>query len=300
MKGLFVAFWGLLLFGKTLCADTELVIFSYDRAMQLYALLESISSHTTGLDRISVLCRSSHLLHNKAYKIVEESFPHLNVKWHYQGHQPKNDFQKILLNIVENSASSFITFAVDDMIVTEKFSFEECEKVLNQNPGIYAFYLRLGKNICESDHGIIPNPPFQSIKKGADCEGLMWKLTPYSPSSHYWSYPHTVDMAVFRKEDVLSWVRSLSFANPNIFESVLTFIPHKRTYGACFEHSKVVNIPANKVNKLSSTKSLDEITVKEMLRLFLNRGKKINIMSFYQMNNSDTHEFLSYDFIDRL
>lgn len=66
-RWLFVLSCIFLCFSKILGAETELIIFSYDRAMQLYALLESISLRTKGIDQISVLCRASNSLHAKAY-----------------------------------------------------------------------------------------------------------------------------------------------------------------------------------------------------------------------------------------
>jgi len=40
-------------------ANTDLIVFSYDRPLQLYALLESLESYVTGLAQISVIYRVS-------------------------------------------------------------------------------------------------------------------------------------------------------------------------------------------------------------------------------------------------
>ena len=48
-----------LLYTLAIVGNADLVIFSYNRPLQLYALLESITNYVTGLDKIMVIYRSS-------------------------------------------------------------------------------------------------------------------------------------------------------------------------------------------------------------------------------------------------
>ena len=54
--------------------QTDLIVYSYDRPMQLYALLESIEKYITGLSDIFVILRTSSSDFEHAYGIVEKTF----------------------------------------------------------------------------------------------------------------------------------------------------------------------------------------------------------------------------------
>ena len=49
----------------------DLVIFSYDRPLQLYAFLESVQRYVTGLSKISVICRMSDGQYRQGYEIIQ-------------------------------------------------------------------------------------------------------------------------------------------------------------------------------------------------------------------------------------
>ena len=56
----------------------DLIIFSYDRPMQLFALLESIEKNVVGLNKTNVIYRSSNNEFEVGYEIVKKSFPTSN------------------------------------------------------------------------------------------------------------------------------------------------------------------------------------------------------------------------------
>lgn len=53
---------------------TDLIIFSYDRPMQLYALLESVEQYVTGAENICVVYRASDERFEQSYQSVKEDF----------------------------------------------------------------------------------------------------------------------------------------------------------------------------------------------------------------------------------
>src|SRR5436190_728507 len=98
---------------------TDVVIFSYDRPLQLYALLESLYLYTTDINSIAVVYRTSNDRYEKAFNIVAVQFP--QVKFLHQ--QSIDDFKILTIAAIEDSSSDYIVFAVDDNIVKDTISF---------------------------------------------------------------------------------------------------------------------------------------------------------------------------------
>ena len=51
----------------------DLLVFSYDRPLQLFAFLESVQKYMEGLSSVSVLYRTSNAEFEKGYQIVKKS-----------------------------------------------------------------------------------------------------------------------------------------------------------------------------------------------------------------------------------
>ncbi|MFI5334741.1 MAG: glycosyltransferase family 2 protein, partial [Chlamydiales bacterium] len=73
---------------------TDLIIFSYNRPLQLYGLLESIQMWMTGIEKISVLYRAQGGDFARGYEELQASFP--NVHFFRQSDFPQKDFQPLL------------------------------------------------------------------------------------------------------------------------------------------------------------------------------------------------------------
>jgi hypothetical protein len=73
----------------------DLVVFSYDRPMQLYAFLESTYMYLDNLGEIRVIYRASDERYEASYCIVKEDFP--NVFYMKQGNSPQDDFKPLTL-----------------------------------------------------------------------------------------------------------------------------------------------------------------------------------------------------------
>src|SRR5688572_9078237 len=106
---------------KTKAFDkVDLVIFSYDRPLQLYALLESCERYLKGLHSVRVVLRTSDKTISKAYGHVFRHFPYVNVH-----RQNKKYLARSFKNRVHNaifgkkSKARYFMFAVDDMMVTD-------------------------------------------------------------------------------------------------------------------------------------------------------------------------------------
>ena len=105
-----------------------------------------------------------------------------------------------------------------------------------------------------------------------------------------WRYPLTVDMTLYRKKDIEGDLRIISYHTPNRLEGMwccrINRVVHHR--GLCFEASKVVNMPLNRVQKEELGNRAMDITTLELLAQF-NAGKKMDIAQLHNIDNKSAH-----------
>jgi len=268
--------------------NVDLIIFSFDRPTQLYALLESIEKYISGLGDIRILYRTSNNAYEIAYQELQDRFTQaIFVK---QGDNPKADFKPLTMQCLQKSPNNYIAFAVDDMIIKDFINLAETTRLLEKY-NAYGFYLRLGKNITFSYPWNKPNPPsnLAQVEKNI----CTW---PFQGNWSYWGYPNTVDMTVYPKELVLQEFKNMNFTSPNTLEgrwaSRLQKSKNKR--GLCHNASKVLNIPVNLVQNTHRNRNMNYMTPKTLLDVF-NSGLKIDIDPFYQLANNSAH--IEYELI---
>lgn len=260
----------------------DLVIFSYDRPLQLYALLESCEKHLKGLNSVHVVLRTSDKAYAKAYTHVFKHFPDVIV--HRQAkHYLARTFRKRTCKAVlgNKSKARYFMFAVDDMIVTGKVDLTQCVKAMRKYRPWF-FSLRTGRNIHLDTIQNIPSPPPPHKKKGKNM--MMWK---FLDGQGAWGYPNSTDMTIYRKKDVRYFLKHGRYSNPNTLEGAWSLRGAKRKRGLSFTRSKVINIPMNTVN-ISGILPNMNISPQELLEHF-NAGLKIDIDAFYKARNYATH-----------
>ena len=122
----------------------DLLVFSYNRPLQLYCFLESLFHYAKNLGTVSVLMRADQK-YVEGYEQVKKSFP--SVTFIEQSKvSPQHDFKQHTIEIVEGGKNDYVIFAVDDIIVKDNFDIHDCIEAL-QKTHAYGFYLRLGTNI---------------------------------------------------------------------------------------------------------------------------------------------------------
>jgi len=268
---------------------TDMLIFSFNRPMQLYALLESTNKYVDGISNVYIIYRADKKF-EKAYQQVKVSFP--NYTFYKQGNNPHQDFKPLVLKILNQNAPH-IVFAVDDIIVKDTVKIDECVKKLNEE-NAFGFYLRFGKNICRNYMRQIPAPlpPGKNITPKI----YKWEL---SNSQGGWEYARTVDMTIYRKADILKEICPIKFRSPNELEGRWHRERKPNLSALCYNTSKIVNIPANLVNEYSrSNRNAQFYTADQLLTKF-NQGLKIDIKPFHQINNTAPHQEYKYSFIKR-
>lgn len=266
---------------KLLSTTSDVIVFSYNRPMQLYALLESIELYVTNVDSISIIYRASSKQFEKGYQAVKNRFS--NCFFHKQSDNPYADFKPLTMSLIQKGKSDYVMFAVDDNIVKDAVDCRYCISLLEKT-GAYGFYLRLGKNLsyclpCKSAQTV---PPLALVQDDV----YSWI---FNQAQLDWAYPNTVDMTLYRKKDVLADLSCISFSYPNPMEGRWSQMANKVAgrRGLCFQFSKILNVPLNRVQPDYHSQSM-EIDPKILLDTFLN-GFKLDIQAFKKLNNISAH-----------
>jgi hypothetical protein len=265
------------LFNLSKAAD--LVIFSYNRPMQLYALLESVEQYVTGITSSKVIVRADSSRYRQAYKIVQDKFAWVN--FIYQNNPPY-DFRELVMKNVFNSDYSYILFAVDDIIVKDYVDLAECVNLLKKYQA-YTLLLRLGSNInyCYSLNIDTSMPEALEIEKG------IYQYT-FLNGEGDWAYPNNVDMSLYCKKDIYTNLSRFDWSNPNQMEGAWANTANLDQRGLFFDLSKIVNIPLNIVGSYKNNRNMNIYSDLELLERF-EQGLKIDIGCFDKIMNRSAH-----------
>lgn len=260
----------------------DLIIFSFDRPLQLYALLESLEVYTTGIGKTMIIYRSSNETYDKAYDHVKEIFDY--VTFSKQGNRPQQDFKSLTMQCLNNCPHEHVLFAVDDIILTDFIDLAHAIEAM-EKANAYGFYLRLGHNIIFN----YPRQAKESLPRFTELADNIyaWK---FAGTTYSWRYPHTVDMTIYKKETVIKDFTRIHFSNPNNLEA--RWAARARNImsriGLCYKQSKMVNLPLNRVQNTYQNRHMNLATPEELLELF-NQDLKIDITLLFQYKNKSTH-----------
>lgn len=259
-------------------STVDFVIFSFDRPMQLYALLESTEKYITGLNETHVIYRVSDQRYKKAYERVIRHFDRVTFKLQ----RNQREFKSLTIKAIKSSSAPYLMFGVDDIIVKDYIDLFQCSKLL-ENSSYYGFYLRLGLNITSSfpNRPQLKRPKFKQIRNDI----YAWSL---GTNIDYWNYPNTVDMTIYRKKNVLEELNLIHFEQPNQLEDRWGFKIGHSSIGLCYKFSKIFNIPMNRVQNIYCNPNMNLFTANQLLDFF-NEDKKIDISHFHKINNKCPH-----------
>jgi glycosyltransferase involved in cell wall biosynthesis len=269
--------------------QADIVIFSFDRPMQLYALLESMQRYVTNAGDTTVIYRVSDQQYAKGYEEVQNAFP--LVQFLKQSEKPEADFKPLVMQAVFQKPASHILFAVDDMIVKDFIDLKECMRVLEKT-GAYGFYLAHGSHLdyCYMLNHFQGIPPNLLVEDGT----YLWQ---FKQGRGDWRYPNSVDMVLYRKSEIKKDFIRIPFHNPNSLESKWANLAKLKKVGLFYESSKCLNIPLNLVN-LSENRNMNSYQPHELLKKF-NEGQKIDISPLFQIANTSRHMEYDPQFITR-
>jgi hypothetical protein len=266
--------------------STDLIIFSYNRPMQLFAYLESLEKYVIGIQKKIILYRATQVEDEQGYQVLRERFS--DVCFVRQDNaQAGADFKPLLTNIVTQiSNSSHIMFGVDDIIVTDYIDVNHSVALLAAS-GALGFYLRLGKNITQC---YMTNKTIDLLD-----ESKLFSIAPkvfawkFKELAGDWAYPHSVDMTIFDRAYVVGAVTDLQYRAPNSFEAAWSRVQPDRLGGLCYEHSKIVNLPLNAIQHEYNNRCVQQPISVDQLRDLFQKGFKIDIQPLFCCDNKAPH-----------
>lgn len=261
-------------------SDADLIAFSYNRPMQLYALLESVEKRVTHFRKLAVICRIDPSYQN-GYATVQSRFQNV----HFVEQSPSN-FKSILMDLLFGEfgqGADYVVFAVDDIIVTDEVDIREGIGKLEQT-GANGLYYRLGSHINYFYMLDRPQKVPDLFEVGDRYFG--WDL---NKAEDEWAYPNTVDFALYPKGSIQSDFNQFDFSNPSELEGYWGTLGCKKQLGLCCNRAKVINIPLNIVSKVGWMNRASHRFSSEDLNLLFSIGLKIDIDQFYRVLNTSVH-----------
>lgn len=269
----------------------DLVVFSYNRPMQLYAFLKSVSLFMSNIHHTSVLYRTD-VEFAEAYEEIKSFFP--KIEFVKQGFNPRQDFKPLLLQCFMKTDAQYILFAVDDDLVKEPVNLSECMEAMERS-GAYCFFLRLGENITRhynaDDVRLTPPPSIE------EQEGI---LKYYMNNGCYgdWRYCNNVDMTLYKKKDIYSFFVSGVYTSPNTLESEWARGQNLHAHGLFFKRSKIFSLPINRVQTDFNNHYEGTFSASELLQMW-QAGMEMDLAPYMYLDNSCAFVSLKPTFIPR-
>lgn len=266
----------------------DLIIFSKNRPLQLYALLESLYQHTDSQKsaNVSVIYR-----YDQSFRA---SIDEMSDKFSFVSFIAQNDFYQDVINCLKTTTNRFCAFLVDDIVFKENISLANTCHLLLSNPHILTFSMRMGLhlNFC------YPTSLKQPLPNGTIQNGFfIWK---WQHGQGDWGYPYSLDGHIFKKEDLTRWLSKINFSNPNQFEDRLQIAKTENTecFCICTTQSSIVNLPLNRVQDEYRNRC-GEISSEELF-LYWEQGKKIDIVELQGLINTSAHYPVFPSLVDRI
>lgn len=273
--------------------SSDLIVFSYNRPLQLYAFLESLEKRVVGLNKVSVLFRADDYF-TSGYQIVQEAFPHVQFVQQSKS-EPRKDFKPLVMEMSFGSRSSdaaYILYAVDDIVITEDIDVrKDVEKL--KKIGAYGFYYRLGEGVdyCYSEDKEQTVPRLIELEKDV----YMWE---FSQGTGDWGYPNSVDFVLYAKKELQPVFEKLTFSYPNDFEGNWARLANPQKLGLCHRETKMVNIPLNLVTSIPN-RHLNAYSPHALNEMFL-AGLKMDVDALWKVKHNSAHANVAIQFVPRV
>jgi len=266
----------------------DIVVFSYNRPLQLYAFLESSDKYLENLHRQFVIYRAGNDHYEKGYQKVKEAFPHV-MYIRQSVENPSEDFAPLVQKTVFDrnvSTAHFVAFALDDNVIKDSIDLNKATQALKET-GAYGFYFRLGRHL---DNHV-------EEKRIPLAEGVnAWQ---FSEMDGEWSLPNSVNMTLFRKEDIYPYFLCMKFHSPNILQALWNEHADLSQVGLYYDQSKVVNLPLNIVMENEwVVEQVTNISTKELLTFF-DQGLKMDIAPLERVENESVEIDFKPEFTKR-
>ncbi|MCQ4140382.1 hypothetical protein [Chryseobacterium sp. EO14] len=242
------------------------VIFSYNRAVQLDYLIQSVLEHFKADSKVVILYHTTGA-HKDGYDLLKRKYENkgiffverknvlfdfsyikaLNSKKDWKFFKERNLFNKngdnfkgLLQKIIRESGCEFVMFNTDDGVFYEDVNIpEEVFNIIRNNPENASYRLYVGENLEGQ-------PDFLEKRDG------YYEWDYYADTNiHHWSYPFSVDGTIYHSKGLLKHLRKIVFHNPvTLEENGFQYIRQHKLFriGLSPIHSQLV---ATKLNRVS-------------------------------------------------
>ena len=261
------------------------IIFSKDRASQLYLLLQSINKNAPDIFNLNVIYTYSNAEYELGYKQLNEMI---------QGSVnfvKEENFKQDVIGLMSLDYP-YTTFFTDDDVIFQALSLDVIEKSL-QDQEVFCFSTRLGINttfcytMSQPNKLVITSETDETIK-------FDWQK-----SYMDYGYPLSVDGHIFRTKEILKLTKPIGFSNPNTYESALqAYETFPRPMMESYKHSKLVGVPVNVVQNVFPNKQGEKfgITAKELNDKFL-KFEYVDLETMDFSNVVGCHQEIEYKFL---
>lgn len=251
----------------------QIIVFSFDRALQLEALLSSVRRYWTRTAyALTVVYNTTGEDFERGYVQLQQDYPEFCfLKETRYGHRwpkadyfrffnlkkmllhPKlrrqySDFRDLLVGILRDSKAPYTMFLTDDSVFIREVALTDLDlSFIEEDVSQNQISLRLGRQVsaCPSE---IP------VRDGC----LKWRFHQY-PLESSWGYNFSVDAHIYATSLILHVLERVIFNNPNTLEgNVCHYVRVKKLLdrGLTFEHPYVLSFPLNRVQDVADNKSL--------------------------------------------
>jgi hypothetical protein len=262
------------------------IVFSKDRAMQLYAFLQSYEEMVSNRGLLYILYKTTNEKHKKSYLELQKYFSDKEYIF-----IEEIDFRRQLIEISTKSNANTVGLYVDDMIFLINVDYNN---IINLDLEDYVVSLSRGKDLDEHPGKKLTLPDF--TKRDDGFESFRWD---YSNNFSHWTYPIGVSGYFYNREEWVVMLRDTSFKAPNTLEGNLQkYVPLfiGRT-GICMHQIACVCVHANLVQTECINPIIGTFTIEELLNRWEN-GYKINLQEFYGKTGK-VSQYQTYTFIKR-
>ena len=269
----------------------EGVVFSRDRALQLFTLLHSYQAKVRDPAKLYVIYSVSSIAHLEAYDelIFEIKSAGMNVNFIKEN----ESFKSTLISVLYLIKTKNIFFLVDDDVFIRETDLTIAKQI---DPIGTVLSLRHSPHLKFSytAKAALKSPTFTHAIEG---EGLL-KFTWFEQNLE-WSDPWSVDGQILSTAELRILANISNFKAPNSFEQSLKSFNSlcNFRFGLCYEESKILNLPINRVQTEVSNRS-GNIDADYLLRCW-NDGLMLDVRPLEKHIPLSPHEEHALGFVKR-
>jgi hypothetical protein len=271
------------------------IVFSMDRALQLYALLSSYCELALNPAGLTVIYRCSSPEHVLAYEELKNLMAGQPVRFLQE--QVAVSFRDALLNVLRELHADKVFFLVDDAVFVEPIDMRHFtgEDVCGHVPS-----LRHGLTLRRSYVVNKPQslPTFLAAKGdlAPSAETFRWR---WGEGVLEWGYPLSLDGHLYNRREFLAMAALIPFRSPNTLEAELQKFNRifRMRNGICYRNPAIVNIPCNKVQADFPNRHGD--VDPELLLEKWNAGFMIDYRRLRGFRPESTHQEIDLQFVRR-